>query len=326
MPPLKVLVLNAYAAENAHKLSEFLTTPWTVDVHVERDPPERLRALMNEADALIVPRFATALPPAPRLRLIQSPVAGYDRIEQDALPPGCTVCNVHEHETGIAEHVMSAMLEWTIGLMKIDARFRTGSWEDGVSALGPTHGELSGKTLGIVGYGHIGREVAKRARAFGMRVIAVTRTPRRDDYVDDVAGMDGLDAMLSKCDFVLVACPLSPETRGLLDKRRLALCKQSAVVINMARGEIIDEDAFYEALRDGVIGGAVIDVWYHGPTPEEPNARPSRHPFHELPNIIMTPHSASWSDGLIDRRWRFISANLDRFARGEPLQNVVMRG
>jgi phosphoglycerate dehydrogenase-like enzyme len=119
--------------------------------------------------------------------------------------------------------------------------------------------------------------------------------------------------------------PLNDETRGLIDARRLALCKAELVIINVARAAVLDEEALYTALRERRIAGAVLDVWYSYPTGDHPAARPSRFPFHELSNVIMTPHCSAWTDGLIERRWGFIAANLDRLARGEPLQNVVLR-
>jgi phosphoglycerate dehydrogenase-like enzyme len=105
-----------------------------------------------------------------------------------------------------------------------------------------------------------------------------------------------LDRMLPQCDTVLIACALAPETRGLIDARRLALLKPGTLVINVGRAAIVDEDALYDALKDGHLGGAALDVWWQYPTAAEPNRRPSRRPFHELPNVLMTPHSSSSSD------------------------------
>jgi phosphoglycerate dehydrogenase-like enzyme len=322
--PMKVLLLNAYAAIHAERLRRLLTTPWDIATFREGDRRENLVAALADADAVVVTRYTADLPPAPRLKLIQSPAAGYDRMDAKAIPPGCVVCNVHEHAIGISEYVMLAMLEWQIGSRRIDANFRRGSWEDGLSVLGPTHGEVFGKTLGIVGLGHIGLAVARRAKAFGMRVTAATRTPRAHRHVDWVVGIDALDAWLPECDFILIACPLSAGTRGLLNAPRLALCRRSAVIINVARAEIIEEAPLYAALRDGLIGGAVLDVWYRYPTPDDRDVPPASHPFHELPNVVMTPHCAAWTSGLFERRWGFIAANLDRFSSGEQLRNIVI--
>jgi phosphoglycerate dehydrogenase-like enzyme len=138
--------------------------------------------------------------------------------------------------------------------------------------------------------------------------------------------MSELDTRLPDCDFLLIACPLTEETRGLIDARRLALMKRSAVLINVARGDIVDEDALYAALRDKIIAGAVLDTWYVYPSTAEPDPYPSRRPFHELPNLIMTPHASGWTDKLLDRRWRVMAENLDRLANGQELRNIVHLG
>jgi phosphoglycerate dehydrogenase-like enzyme len=250
--------------------------------------------------------------------------AGYDQVALAALPAGCTLCNVFEHETGMAEYVMLGMLEWTIGLRAMDRRLRRGDWL-GSFYKPDFHGELAGKTLGIVGYGHIGSEVARRARAFDMRVGAITRTPRRSDLLDWAAPMAELDARLPECDFALLACPLNDETRGLIDRRRLALMKPSAVLINVARGDVADEGALYEALRDKTIAGAILDVWYVYPSAGNAEPLPGNRPFHELDNVIMSPHASGCTDKLLDRRWSVMAENLERFAAGQDLRNVVLR-
>ena len=116
---------------------------------------------------------------------------------------------------------------------------------------------------------------------------------------------------------------LGPETTGLIDRRRLALMKPTAFLINIARGQIVDEDALYAALRDGRMGGAALDVWWQYPTAAEPRRRGSRHPFHELPKVIVTPHNSGWTQGMVRRRWDEIAENLHRFVAGQPLINVV---
>jgi phosphoglycerate dehydrogenase-like enzyme len=131
--------------------------------------------------------------------------------------------------------------------------------------------------------------------------------------------------MLPECDTVLIACALTAETKGLIDARRLGLMKGGALLINVARAAIADEDALYAALKDGHLGGAALDVWWQYPTPAEPSRRPSRRPFHELPNVLMTPHCSSTTEATAERRWSTVAANLDRFVRGQPLENVVLQ-
>jgi len=110
----------------------------------------------------------------------------------------------------------------------------------------------------------------------------------------------------------------------LIDARRLALFKPGALLINVARAAIVDEDVLYDALKDGHLDGAALDVWWQYPNAAEPDRRPSRRPFHELPNVLITLHNSSSSDATAERRWSVVAANLDRFARGEPLENVVL--
>jgi phosphoglycerate dehydrogenase-like enzyme len=189
---------------------------------------------------------------------------------------------------------------------------------------GPVRGEIGGQTVGIVGLGHIGGEVARRAAALGCRVLAANRTVRAAaPAVERVYPWAELDRMLGECDTIVLSCALTPETTGLIGERRLAAMKPDALLINLARGALADEDALYRALRDGVIGGAALDTWWRYPSPADPAPRPSRHPFHELPNVIMTPHCSPRTDGTIARRSRDVARNIDRFIRGEPLANIV---
>jgi phosphoglycerate dehydrogenase-like enzyme len=178
--------------------------------------------------------------------------------------------------------------------------------------------------LGIVGYGRVGREVARRAAPFGARILAANRTPHdAEPCVERVYPLADLDRMLPHCDALALCTALGPETTGLIDARRLALMKPDAFLINIARGPVIDEDALYTALRDERLGGAALDVWWHYPSASEPNRRGSRHPFHELPNVIVTPHNSGWTSGMVRRRWDEVAENIRRFAAGETLINVV---
>ncbi len=305
-------------------LRDSLTTAWELRV-CRHDPGDEIfRRELAAADAVITMHWPSTMPAAPRLRLLQLPGAGLDGIDFDAVPAHCAVCNVYEHEIGIAEFVVLALLEWEIRLCRLDAGLRRGDWSGSFSVDAPLHGELHGKTVGFVGYGRIAREAARRLRPFGVRLLACTRSPEKGDaFVDDIAGTDGLHAMLEVCDYVVAACPLSEATRGLIDAPALAAMKPDAVVVNVARGAVIDEDALFEACRERRIGGAVIDTWYRYPAAAGEVCFPSRHPFQELDNVIMSPHASGWSAGLLGRRFRVIADNLDRLARGEPLRNVA---
>ena len=126
-----------------------------------------------------------------------------------------------------------------------------------------------------------------------------------------------------RADYLALTLALTPDTRGLIGAPQLARLRPTAVLVNVARGEVVDEDALYDALHRRVIAGAALDVWYRYPSGEAPT-HPGHRPFHELPNVLMTPHCSGFTEGTADRRWGDLAANLDRFARGEPLINVVM--
>jgi phosphoglycerate dehydrogenase-like enzyme len=291
------------------------------------DDSQRLIPALAEAEIVVSHIWRKDFPPAPRVKLLQSVAAGIDLIDVPSLPPGVTVCNVAGHEQAIAEYVLMTMLAWQHRLIDIAAAFRSGVWSTGGGAGGgPTHGEIMGKTIGIVGYGKIGREVAKRAVGFGCTVIGANRSPVADKgAASEIFPLGELDRMLPRCDILVIAAGLGPETMRLLDARRFGLMKPTAFLINIGRAGILDEEALFNALKKNKIGGAAIDVWWQYPTAAEPNRRGSRLPFHELPNVIMTPHCSSATDGARDRRFGTVAGNLDRYVRGEPLGNVVMK-
>jgi phosphoglycerate dehydrogenase-like enzyme len=204
------------------------------------------------------------------------------------------------------------------------ARFKAGSWADSPRVLAPFRPELAGKAVGLIGYGHIGRAIARRAKAFGMRVMALARTRRevdpRPDWLGDPAQ---LATLLEASDFVVVACPLNAATRGMIGPAELAKMRPEAVLINVARGLIVDEDALYQALSTRTICSAVLDTWYRYPGPGDPDVRPSRHPFHDLDNVVMTPHCSGWTEGLMERRFAVIAENIERLRDGRALLNQV---
>ena len=284
---------------------------------------------LGDVDVVVTLVFTPAMgQAAARLRLVQVPGAGVDRIDRAALPAGAVVANAYGHERGIAEYVLGAMLAWNHRFIAVDASLRRGRWEAAWSRDAPPPPfapELGGKTLGILGYGRIGQAVARRARAFDMTVRAIRRDPKgtSDEGLASLAGPEGLDALLCGADYLAITLALTPETRGLIGARELALMKRSAVLINVARGEVVDEDALYEALAGGTIAGAALDVWYRYSAAPGP-ALPSRRPFHELTNVLMTPHVSGWTEGMLEARAAVIAGNIERIARGEAPVNVIL--
>jgi phosphoglycerate dehydrogenase-like enzyme len=323
---MKALFLGHFAATVAPRILAKLKTPLETSILDDEGDAAQLAPLLADAEIVVGHIWRAGFPPTPRLRLLQSVAAGLDLLDTAAVPKGVTVCNVFGHEPAIAEYVIMTMLVLTHRLFDAVTTFRAGSWGASQMAGGSPHGEVLGRTIGIIGYGRIGREVAERAAGLKCRVLAANRSPVADPApAKTVCPLAELDRMLPLCDTVLIACALAPETKGLIDARRLALMKPGALLINVARAAIVDEDALYAALKDGHLGGAALDVWWQYPTPAEPDRRPSRRPFHELPNVLITPHSSSSTDATADRRWSVVAANLARFARGEPLENIVLQ-
>jgi phosphoglycerate dehydrogenase-like enzyme len=322
---MKALFLGGVAADTYVGIKGELQA--SLECEVFPDPVDRARLPEAAADAeiLVSNRWFAEFPPAPKFRLVQSVATGVELIDIAALPRGCVVCNAFGHETAIAEYVVMAMLALHHRFFEIAGEFRErGSWASSWVQTGTPHGEVRGSTLGIVGYGRVGREVARRAAPFGCRILAANRSPREaDPDVERIYPLTELDQMLPLCDTVAVCTALGPETTGLLDARRLGLMKPGAFLINIARGQVIDEDALYTVLRDGKLGGAAIDVWWQYPSPDEPARRGSRHPFHELSNVIVTPHNSGWTGGMVRRRWDEIAENINRFVRGDSLINLV---
>ncbi|HYZ27156.1 MAG TPA: NAD(P)-dependent oxidoreductase, partial [Geminicoccaceae bacterium] len=167
---------------------------------------DRAISAFAEAEILVSVDFDASLPPTPKLRLVHVPAAGLDALDLAAVPDGCRVCNVFEHEIGISEYVMAAMLDDVVDLAGRSARFKAGSWDESPRLAAPFRPELAGKTIGSIGYGHIGRAIARRARAFGMRVMALARTRRDLDPPPDWLGEPAqLPTLLEASDFVVVA-------------------------------------------------------------------------------------------------------------------------
>ena len=322
---MRALFLGGVAADTAAGIKAEM--PPSLDYDIVPDPIDRARLaeLAPDIDILVSNHWRTDYPAAPNIRLVQSVATGTELFDLAALPRGCAVCNAFGHETAIAEYVVMTMLALHHRLFLIVGEFRErGSWASSWVQSGTPHGEVRGTTLGIVGYGRVGREVARRAAPFGCRILAANRSPREcDPEVERVYPLAELDRMLPECDTVAICTALGPETTGLITASRLALMKPTAFIINIARGQVIDEDALFAALRDNTIGGAALDVWWQYPNQNDPARRGSRHPFHELPSVIVTPHNSGWTAGMVRRRWDEIADNISRFVRGDDLINIV---
>lgn len=279
------------------------------------------------AQAIIGVKFDAGLPMPDGLKLFHVPGAGYDAVDLTRLPTQTSVCNCFGHEQAISEYVMGALLSRAIPLADADARLRRGDWAYWAGSPDRVHGEIAGRTIGLLGFGHIGKAIARRAKAFEMKVHVANRSPvATSDLVDRAFGLDELEAFCGSVDALVVSVPLTADTTGLVGKAEFAAMRPDAVILNVGRGATIDEAALYEALHDRRIGGAIVDTWYRYPNPGEPNILPSRLPFHELSNVLMTPHMSGWTSGTIRRRQQVMADNIRRCFSGTALINVVREG
>lgn len=246
-----------------------------------------------------------------RLKWFQSINAGIERMDRDGLlKRGFVVTSAAGlASVAIAEYVMGTIVMLTKGLHTAARAQQEHRWDFRMT------GEVAGKTVGIVGLGEIGRETAKRARAFGMRVLASRRTVAAgaiDPDCDEIVPYSHLARLLSESDFLVLALPLTGETRHLIGAAEMAKMKRTASIINIARGEIIDQAALVKALTEGVIASAALDVF-------DPEPLPAESPFWDMPNVIVTPHISGAVEGYGHKATDLFIANLKRYLAGEAL-------
>ena len=294
-----------------------------VDLSDALDKPGE-REHFASADVIVGIKLSATEPTPAKLRLYHAPAAGTDMIDVARLPAGARLCNAFGHENAIAEYVMTALLSRHVPLADADARLRRGDWKYWAGRSDAMRTELGGQTIGLVGFGHIGKAIAARAKAFGMRVAVANRSKvAASPLVDQSFGLDQIAQLMGAADAIVVSLPLNDETKGIVGEAALAAMRPDAIILNVGRGPVIDERALYDALKSNRIGGAVIDTWYDYPNAAAPTPYPSRLPFHEFPNLVMTPHMSGWTHGTIRRRQATIADNIRRLERGEPLENVV---
>lgn len=278
----------------------------------------------SEADVIVGVRFGPDLPRPRNLQLFHVPGAGYDAVDFGALPPSAVVCNCFGHEQAIAEYVMAALLYRHVPLLDADRRLRRGDWAYWAGAPDRVHGELAERTVGLLGYGHIGKAIAVRAKAMEMNVHVANRSSiAPSPVVDRSFTLDHLQDFWGSADFIVVSLPLTAETTGIVGASAFAAMRSTAVIVNVGRGATVDERALYDALDNKRIGGAIIDTWYRYPSPGEAEVLPSTLPFHELPNVLMTPHMSGWTSGTIRRRQQTMAENIKRRLEGRPCLNIV---
>jgi D-3-phosphoglycerate dehydrogenase len=217
------------------------------------------------------------------------------------------------HAVTIAEHTFAMLLTHTRALRGFEQRQREHRWgRDGLQLMA-----LKGRTMGIVGFGNIGRAIAHRATGFEMRVLAVDAEPvPNGEGVEEVWPLDRLNDLCREADVLVIAAPMTPTSRGMIGREHIRTLKRGSYVLQMSRGGIVDEAALVDALEEGHLAGAGLDV-----TATEP--LPVGDPLWTAPNLVVTPHTSASSELTTDLVWSILSENVGRFVRGEPLMNLV---
>jgi phosphoglycerate dehydrogenase-like enzyme len=263
-----------------------------------------------------LPLFRKVFGMCPNLRWVHSLSAGLDKaLFPELLQSPVPLTNGSGvFSASLGEFALAAILYFAKDFRRMIRNQQAGVWEP--FDVMP----VSGHTAGIIGYGDIGRAIAARVRPLGMTVLAVKRhvspSLAADPLVERVYGPERRFEMLSRCDYVVVAAPLTAETRGMIGEPEFAAMKSTAVVINVGRGPVIEEKALVRALSNGRIKGAALDVFDQEPLPQG-------HPFYQLENVLLSPHCADHTPDWLDNAMRFFVAQFERFRKGEPLLNVV---
>jgi phosphoglycerate dehydrogenase-like enzyme len=306
-----------------HSFVEQIVRSFPQHRFLEAGDRRAIRELLADADAAFTPYVDRDIFPAlTRLRWVQAPAAGVGSLlypEMVASPIVLTNAGGIRARP-MAEHVLGVVIALARQLhVALRAQARHEWVQDQLEAGGTsTVRSLLGARLGIIGLGGIGREVARLAAAFGMRVSAIRKRVDQPlpEGVEEVLPSDRLPELLEKSDVVVLAAPSTPETRGLIGAREVARMKRGAFLVNVGRGRLVDDAAIVDGLRSGQIGGAALDVFNHEPL--DPAS-----PYWDLPNVIITPHTS----GAMDDYWTplvaLFSENLRRFENGRPMLNVV---
>ncbi len=302
---MRIVLIGNFPENSRALIARVFPAEWDVCI----TPPEAADQQLRDAEVVIpehIPVDEAFLKKAPSLRLVQTG-AGFDNVDISACTArGVWVCNAAGvNAAAVAEHVMALMLGWYKNIPYLDQFMKARKDE---RELAYTGGELRGKTIGIIGLGAIGRTVARYCSAFGMRVLGCHRRPVELPGVEAV----DLETLYAQSDIVSLHVPLNESTRHMLSKTAFAAMKGHALLINTARGAVVDQAQLIEALKNHEIGGACLDVFEEEPLPQDS-------PLRDLPNVILTPHTAGLPDGVKfhQARYEFFRENIQKVMAGK---------
>ena len=313
-----------FTSINADVLGDLATLSYTGGM------PEDERAdVLRQAEVLIGLRLqhevpAGALQSVPGLRFIQMLSAGLDTVDFDVIAPDIMVAgNVGAYAHPIAEHVLAMVLALAKRLPQENAALARGEWNRAEGDRAAANATLDDAVCGILGYGGIGRATARLMRAFGARIHAINSSGHTDDPVEFCGTLDDLDRVLAAADVLVIGIPLTAGTRDLIGARELGLMKDSAILVNVARGAIVDERALYEHLRATPGFSAGIDAWWDEPRGGKPFH--TNYPFFDLPNLLGSPHNSGDVPGIMYYAARQAAVNVRRYLIGDAVSGVARR-
>lgn len=310
MPSLKILVAHHLSEPQMRTISEADESIQVISCRAEETAHH-----IEDADILVSwgdLNLHELLPRANQLKWIHALSAGVEQfLLPDIIESNILLTNSRGiHGIPIAEHVLAMMLSFTRGIYIACTQQKQKVWKS------MQLDELYEKSIAIIGLGSIGREIAKRAKGMGMKVLATKRTITTELFVDKLYTTDQLPHLLSAVDFVVITLPLTPQTAGIFTLDKFQLMKKSAYFINVARGAIVNEADLLTALQTNVIRGAALDVFEREPLPEDS-------PLWTLPNVLVTPHIAAKSPYYIDRSLKIFVENLSKFLSNAEMLNVI---
>lgn len=292
------------------------------------DERKTIKKYLKEVEVAIGGTFSKGdLEQARKLKLIQIPFAGVDKLDFDLYKnrQDIYICNIHANRNAVAEHAFALILALAKNIVTNDRDLRLGRWH-GFSTKESTL-QLQGKSLGIIGLGSIGWEIAKIGHTLGMKVFALKRKIEEKDLKKKnilvfLGEKKDLEKVIKKSDFIVVTVPLTRETKGLFGKKELKLMK-GKYLINISRGKVIDEEALFKTLKEGNLAGAAIDTWYQYPASKQKEILPSKYDFHKLDNIVMSPHTAGYTDKALEENIKSVFDNIVRIYYGEEPENQI---
>jgi len=294
----------------------------------KKDERDTIEKYLKDVEAVIGGNFSKEdLEQAKKLKLIQIPFAGVDKLDFSLYKnyPDIFICNIHANKNAVAEHAFALILALAKNIVINDRDLRLGRWH-GFPTQEPTV-QLQGKSLGIVGLGSIGWEIAKIGHTLGMKVFALKRVIEEKDLkkkniLEFLGEKKDLEKVIKESNFIVVAVPLTQETKGLIGKKELKLMK-GKYLINISRGVVIDEEALFKSLKEGNLTGAAIDTWYQYPSSKQREVLPSKYDFNKLDNVVMSPHTAGYTDRALEKNIKSVFDNIVKIYYGEEPENQI---